>query len=414
MPEFYLKVAGVTFEGRQQIIAGLKIGQPLKFVPDPINPYDRSAVKIVTLDNTVIGFVGRDYNAQIFKNLMTHSVEYQVSVSSITGGFGANYGCNIKVTYTRKSIEFSSTKNIVDTNEISHNRLVSTCDFIVDSPSQDTISSNQVALCIKSIQSRINELNKDISAIKHSSQNVPATQEYANKEKKISEIEQELNSLSIFNFAKKKELRQKLELLNQDKHQLLIEEAQQKKALLATINDHLKDKEETQNELKQAIGVLRKQDKSYDGSFLDNAASQIIPYLEDKGLKCSQTDCNLIITARSTNLSHIPIVIGGKGNFLGGYNYKAIFSTTVNIDINKIDNVLSEITEKYGITKQSGFSVGCNGFRNCFISTVENSYVLTLIENMVSIDNKAPGVYCYTLLKDFIERIDESSAIWNT
>ena len=105
MSEFYLKVAGVTFEGRQRVIAGLKQGQALKFVPDPSNPYDSSAVKIVTADGTEVGFVSRDRNSQIFDNLMNNRGEYQVSVSSITGGgFDSNYGCNIKVIYTEGSL----------------------------------------------------------------------------------------------------------------------------------------------------------------------------------------------------------------------------------------------------------------------------------------------------------------------
>lgn len=101
MYEFYLKIAGVTFGGRQRAIAGLKVGQALRFVPDPSNPYDSSAVKIITEGGTELGFVGRGHNSQIFSNLMNNRGRYQVTVSSITGGgFGSNYGCNIKVVYT--------------------------------------------------------------------------------------------------------------------------------------------------------------------------------------------------------------------------------------------------------------------------------------------------------------------------
>lgn len=117
MSEFYLKVAGVTFEGRQRVIAGLKEGQALKFVPDPSNPYDSSAVKIVTLDGTVIGFVARDRNSQIFDNLINNRGEYQVSVSSITGGsFGANYGCNVKVVYSGKTYAPKAEKRAMSCN----------------------------------------------------------------------------------------------------------------------------------------------------------------------------------------------------------------------------------------------------------------------------------------------------------
>jgi hypothetical protein len=104
MFEFRMKVVGVTFEGRQRVVAGLKIGQALKFVPDPSNPHDSHAVKVVTENGVEVGFVARDHNSRIFDNLMNNRGTYQVSVSSITGGgFDCNYGCNIKVVYTEPS-----------------------------------------------------------------------------------------------------------------------------------------------------------------------------------------------------------------------------------------------------------------------------------------------------------------------
>lgn len=101
MNEFYMKVAGVSFEGRQRIVSRLKIGQELAFIPDPSNPYDNHAVKICTTNGEQIGFIAREYNNQIFNNLINGYGTYKVSVSNITGGgMGANYGCNIKVQYS--------------------------------------------------------------------------------------------------------------------------------------------------------------------------------------------------------------------------------------------------------------------------------------------------------------------------
>jgi len=98
--EFYMKAAGVTFEGRQRVVAGLKVGQELRFVPDPTNPYDKHAVKIMTLSGVQVGFIPREYNSVIFNNLMRGNGTYKVYVSAVTGGgFDSAYGCNMKVVY---------------------------------------------------------------------------------------------------------------------------------------------------------------------------------------------------------------------------------------------------------------------------------------------------------------------------
>ena len=102
MSEFYMKVAGVTFDGRQRIVARLQPNQELMFVPEPSNPYDNHAVKICTLSGEQIGYIAKEHNYQIFYNLINRIGSYTVYVSSITGGgIGSNYGCNIRVVYNQ-------------------------------------------------------------------------------------------------------------------------------------------------------------------------------------------------------------------------------------------------------------------------------------------------------------------------
>ena len=49
---------------------------------------------------TAYSFIPKDHNAQIFHNLMLGNGTYSVSVEEITGGgFNANYGVNMKVTF---------------------------------------------------------------------------------------------------------------------------------------------------------------------------------------------------------------------------------------------------------------------------------------------------------------------------
>lgn len=99
MAEFYIKAAGVTFDGRQEIIKKLKIGDKLRFQPEPTNPYDYHAVRIISEDGESIGYVPKERNEQIFQNIVYAKMFFKISVASITGGDDTNYGVNIRVEY---------------------------------------------------------------------------------------------------------------------------------------------------------------------------------------------------------------------------------------------------------------------------------------------------------------------------
>ncbi len=94
---FYLKAAGVTHEGRQEVVKRLQVGEPLLFIPDPNNPYDDHAVKIQTVSGADIGFIPKEKNHNIFEALIKHTCTFNVSVSAVTGGGDYAYGVNIKV-----------------------------------------------------------------------------------------------------------------------------------------------------------------------------------------------------------------------------------------------------------------------------------------------------------------------------
>lgn len=98
------KVAGVTFEGRQERIAKLVMSDPCRIVPEPENPYDANALAVhVAHDGEVlhVGFVPRDLAAAIAPHLEGEAV--MAAIQDITGGFElrngetANYGLVIRV-----------------------------------------------------------------------------------------------------------------------------------------------------------------------------------------------------------------------------------------------------------------------------------------------------------------------------
>ena len=98
--EFCLKVVGVTFNGRQEIVSNLKPGEVLKFNPEPNNPHDSNAVAVMTGDGKIVGHVPRECNEEIFNNLTGNLGKYQVQVDSVTGGGdNFNFGLKIKVSF---------------------------------------------------------------------------------------------------------------------------------------------------------------------------------------------------------------------------------------------------------------------------------------------------------------------------
>ncbi len=83
------KVAGVSFEGRQDVIAKLHGDEPCRIVPEPTNLYDKNAlaihVAVAPGEIRHVGFVPRDLAAQIAPFLDGEQV--MCELLEITGGF---------------------------------------------------------------------------------------------------------------------------------------------------------------------------------------------------------------------------------------------------------------------------------------------------------------------------------------
>jgi single-stranded-DNA-specific exonuclease len=89
-PSFYTKVAGVSFEGRQDVVAGLQAGRELELVRDPANPYDANAIA-VRYGDLQIGFISRGIAVHLAPQ-MDAGARYRARIASLTGGPGARSG----------------------------------------------------------------------------------------------------------------------------------------------------------------------------------------------------------------------------------------------------------------------------------------------------------------------------------
>jgi hypothetical protein len=58
-------VVGVTFDGRQEFIKKLNIGEPISLIREINNPHDFNAIKVVTENGAHIGYINRELAEKI-------------------------------------------------------------------------------------------------------------------------------------------------------------------------------------------------------------------------------------------------------------------------------------------------------------------------------------------------------------
>ncbi len=92
---FFTKIVGVTFEGRQDIVAGLVPGQELQLVREPGNAFDPSAIGVRT-GTLALGYVRREIAKRLAPNI-DRGDRYTARVGSVTGGGERSVGVNVEV-----------------------------------------------------------------------------------------------------------------------------------------------------------------------------------------------------------------------------------------------------------------------------------------------------------------------------
>ena len=92
--EYFCHVAGVTFEGRQEIVRHVHIGDSVTLRPEPDNPHDANAVMVLWKGEHV-GYVPRWLAAIVASKMQGEDIEG--TVTDCTGGSAdfPNYGLEI-------------------------------------------------------------------------------------------------------------------------------------------------------------------------------------------------------------------------------------------------------------------------------------------------------------------------------
>jgi single-stranded-DNA-specific exonuclease len=96
-PSFHTKLAGVTFEGRQDVLQRVSPSTPLRLVRQPDNPYDANACALFDPHGDQVGFLNRRLAAALASTIDA-GVSYDVEVTEVTGGEGEkSLGVNVLV-----------------------------------------------------------------------------------------------------------------------------------------------------------------------------------------------------------------------------------------------------------------------------------------------------------------------------
>lgn len=89
-----VKLAGVTYENRQSLIARMSTDEELYLQRDWNNRYDRNAIGIFNRRNQSIGWVPKDVAADLAQT-MDSGTEFSVKIVKKLGGNGYNYGLEV-------------------------------------------------------------------------------------------------------------------------------------------------------------------------------------------------------------------------------------------------------------------------------------------------------------------------------
>jgi single-stranded-DNA-specific exonuclease len=96
---FHTKLAGVSFEGRQDVVARLEAGTVLRIVRQPENPFDSNAIALLDPTGDQVGFFNRRLAAALAREI-DDGTAFEVVVTEVTGG-GAEESLGVNVLVSR-------------------------------------------------------------------------------------------------------------------------------------------------------------------------------------------------------------------------------------------------------------------------------------------------------------------------
>ena len=105
------RVVGVTFEGRQEVVACLRMGDRIWLEMEPDNPYDHNAIKVTRENGEQFGYINRLLAADIVHYLRAYGYPVKGKVSLLTGSRWDGYSLGVVILFKLPNPKGSNNNN---------------------------------------------------------------------------------------------------------------------------------------------------------------------------------------------------------------------------------------------------------------------------------------------------------------
>ena len=93
------RVVGVTFNGRQEVIAQLKYGEQVYLKREPKNPYDRNAIRVERHNSNQIGYLNRYLASTLAPLFDNHNKTVIAQVHCLSGNLHLGYSLGVVIAF---------------------------------------------------------------------------------------------------------------------------------------------------------------------------------------------------------------------------------------------------------------------------------------------------------------------------
>ena len=106
------KVVGVTFEGRQEVIARLQMGDRVWLEMEPENQYDPNAIKICRSNGEQIGYLSRKLAVSILPHFRIYGYPVKGKVTLLTGSTWGSYSLGVIISFKLPKVKASKSSTL--------------------------------------------------------------------------------------------------------------------------------------------------------------------------------------------------------------------------------------------------------------------------------------------------------------
>ena len=103
--EIITKVVGVTFEGRQEVVAKLHLDEQILLRKEPFNPYDPNAIRVERLNGEQVGYLNRYLASDLANRLDAVGEPVKGTIINLTGCSFGGYSLGVNISFMLQDVD---------------------------------------------------------------------------------------------------------------------------------------------------------------------------------------------------------------------------------------------------------------------------------------------------------------------